>query len=170
MANECICPNLVGQIFRESSMGHNAGLQMVRVGDLMGLSFPKLADQGYTGIIQIPVGTLTTGITLTFATVDDGTSADDLGKVVRFGITPKRLVDAETTDADTGAAAETTVDVTLETTSQNITVNTVAIANAALDSVAVGNLLALRIRRIGSASQDTCQGRVVVLAIGVVGT
>lgn len=170
MANEAVCSNLVPFLRRETAMGHNDNLTYARNGDLMGLSFPKLADQGYSGVIQIPSGVLTTGLTFNFATVDDGTNADDLGKVVRFGITPKRLIDAETADLDASAATETTLDVTLESTSGNVTVNTSAIANAALDSTAVSNLMAVRIRRIGSHANDTCQGRVIVLAIGVMGT
>jgi hypothetical protein len=170
VANECVAPNLIGSLFRETSMGNDPSVQVCRVGDLVGLSFPKLATSGYTGVFQIPTGTLTTGLTFTLATVDDGTDASDLGKVVRFGVTIKRLVDAETIDIDSGAGTEQTVDVTLETTAGNITVNTLAIANANLDSAAVGNLVQIRVRRVSTATQDTCNGRVVLVGLGVVGT
>lgn len=170
MATENVAASLIPVLFRESTMGHDPSLQTVRVGDFMGLSFPKLATQGYVGTFQVPSGTLTTGLTFNIATVDDGTNADDLGKVVRFGITVKRLIDAETTDMDTAAATEATVDVTLETTSQNVTVNTLAIANAALDSLAVGNFAGVRIRRIGTHANDTCNGRVAVIGFSVYAT
>lgn len=155
---------------RESAMGHNQGLQLAQSGDYRGLSFPKLATQGYVTIFVIPTGTLTTGLTFRLATVDDGSDANDLGKVVRYGITVKRLADAETSDQDTGAGTEQTVDVTLEATSGNVTVNTLAIANANLDSAAVGDLVAVRLRRIGTSANDTCNGRVILVGASALGT
>lgn len=170
MATEAVAHSLLGNLFRESAMGHNQGLQVARSGDLVGWSFSKLSDQSITGTFCIPTGTLTTGLTFKLATVDDGSDANDLGKVVRFGITVKRLADGETGNVDSGAATEQTVDVTLESTSGNITINTLAIANANLDSAAVADIVAIRVRRIGSHANDTCQGRVLLVGLAVYGT
>lgn len=171
MANEFLAQLTPRDFFRESSMSTSDMVSLAQVGDLCGLVFPKLATQGYTALVPIShANTFTTGITLSIYTVDDGADANDLGKVVRFGITPKRLIDAENVDVDSAAATETTADVTLETTAGNVTVNTVAIANAALDSLASGEAMLLRIRRIGTATQDTCQGRVIVLGVSIKNT
>jgi hypothetical protein len=171
MANEFLAQLTPRDFFRESAMGTQDMFNLAQVGDLAGLVFPKLATHGYTALVPIShANTFTTGITLSLYTVDDGADAADLGKVVRFGITPKRLIDAETVDVDTGAATEVTVDVTLESTAGNITVNTVAIANAALDSLASGEAMLLRIRRIGSHANDTCQGRAIVLGASIKNT
>lgn len=171
MANEFIAQLFPRDVSRESSMGTDARLSMVQVGDLAGLSFPKLATQGYAALVPIShANTFTTGLTFSLYTVDDGTQADDLGKVVRFGITVKRMVDGESVDIDTNAGTEQTVDVTLESTAGNVTVNTLAIANANLDSLGTGEAALIRIRRIGTASQDTCKGRVVLLGLSVKNT
>jgi hypothetical protein len=114
--------------------------------------------------------TFTTGLTFTLFLVDDAQDAADLGKVVRIGITVKTVVDAETVDLDTAAATETTQDCTLKSTSNQILVQTVAIANAALDSLASGQAMAIRIRRIGTHANDTCNGRALLLGVSVKNT
>lgn len=150
---------------RESSVGGESMLSLAQSGDLRGWSFPKRDDQGLTGMFRIPTGTLTTGLTFQFVVVDDGTNANDLGKVARFGVTLKRMIDGETTDLDTAAGAEQAKDVTLDaTTTGAIDVSTLAIANANLDGAAVGESVAYRIRRIGSHANDTLQGRVILLS------
>lgn len=157
---------------RETEMGYAPGMTHAPSGDLSGLPLPKLADQGYVCVSNIP-GSLTvgTGLTLKVLLVDDGKSAHDLGKVVRIGITPKRLVGgADTFDLDTNAATETTVDVTLDATSGECVVGTATIANAALDSLLVNYLFGLRVRRIGNHANDTCQGRVILMCITISNT
>lgn len=169
MANEFISQLTPRDFYSENQQGLDDSGNLTRVGDLVGLTMRK--NSSYVALVPVShANTFTTGLTFSLYLVDDGKDSNDLGKVVRIGITPKTIVDAETTDMDTGAATETAVDVTLEATSQNITVNTQAIANAALDSLATGNALALRIRRIGSHANDTCKGTAVLLGVGIKNT
>jgi hypothetical protein len=158
--------------FRETSSGYSPDLSYAMTNDHGGLTLPKLDDQGYTAVLNIP-GSLTvgTGVTIKVLLTDDGTSAADLGKVVRLGITPKRLVSgADTLDLDTAAATETAANVTLDATTGEVVVATVTIANAALDSTVVDNMFGLRVRRIGGNAADTCNGRVVLLSVVVSNT
>ena len=171
MANEFLAQLKPRDFTRESSLGVASALNLVQVGDLAGLPLPKLATQGYTALVPIShANTYTTGVTVTLYTVDDGTNSADLGKVVRFGVTFKRLIDGESVDMDAGAATEQTVDVTLESTSGNVTVNTLAIANANLDSLASGEAVMMRVRRIGTHANDTCNGRAVLLGVAIKNT
>jgi hypothetical protein len=158
--------------YRENSAGYSTEFTFAPTGDVGGLPLPKFADQGYTAISNIPGSlTVSTGLTLKIALVDDGTSAHDLGKVVRVGITPRRVVSgADKLDLDADAATETTADVTLDATTGEVVIGTITIANAALDSTVVNNMFALRVRRIGSHANDTCQGRVVFLGLVVSNT
>jgi hypothetical protein len=170
MANELVANLGPFAWARENVSGYNPADYVVQIGDFFGLALPKYADQGYTTIVQVPGGVLTTGLTITTLIVPDGKIATDYGKVVRLGITPKRLIDDESLDIDTGAATEVTADVTLKASGTLVELTATAIANAALDSLAVTNFLGLRIRRIGTASQDTAAGRVVLMGFGVLGT
>jgi len=171
MADEFVGSWNPADFFRESGLGYERGMATALSGDMGGLSLPKLADQGYTTIGRIPAS-LTVGTGLTFALIltDDGSNANDLGKVVRIGLTVKKVANDETTDIDTGAATESTVDITLSSTSGGLVLATKAIANAALDSVGAGDHFLLRVRRVSSATQDTCNGRVILLGITVKNT
>lgn len=177
MANEFITQLGPRDFFRESTFGDTPHLYTEQAGgpgtsnDVYGLSLPKLATQGYTALVPIShANTFTTGLTLTFYLVDDGTDSADLGKVIRLGVTFKRLIDGESADIDTAAATEQTSDITLQSTSGLIKVSTLAVANANLDSLATGEACLLRVRRISTATQDTCQGRVLLLGVSIKNT
>jgi len=174
MANEAVASLPAPVWLRETTLGYEHGLYFasgnVAATDLRGLSFPKNAGGTYNTTFVIPLGVLTTGLTFKGLVWDDGADASDLGKVVRFGITIKRLIAAETVDMDTAAGTEQTVDVTLQATSGAASLLSLAIANANLDSAAVGDTVAIRFRRVSTATQDTCNGRVIVSGLGVVGT
>lgn len=136
---------------------------LATVGAVAGLRIPKGDIQGFTAVVYVAHNlTIATGFTFGLSVADDGTDADDLGKVVRFGISVKRLVSGTDNLTLTGAATEQTVDVTLDATAGEVVNSTLAIANANLDSVATGDLALIRVRRIGTASQDTCRGAVVL--------
>lgn len=174
MASEFVAALQPADLQRESSMGHEPGLQLVAApgGDLRGASLPKLASQGYTCGLVIP-GSLTMGTGLTFKLpiTDDGSDAADLGKVVRLGVTVKLIASgADTEDLDAAAGAEQTVDVTLDSNSGEVVIGSLAIAAANLDSAVVGSLIAVRVRRVATASQDTCNGRVVLLGVYIFNT
>lgn len=160
MSNTLVSPR---DFTRETTYGLDPVANLALVGDLHALPFEKLSDQGYTTTLFIPTGSLTTGLTFLGLLTDDGRTPGDLGRVVRLGITVKRLVSGENADLDAAAGTEQTVDVTLQATSGNLTAFTLAIANANLDSAAVLNVIGIRIRRIASATQDTAQGRVLLV-------
>lgn len=172
MANEFVDVLRPRDFCRETSTGYDAAAAITFSGDVGCLTFPKLANQGYTTIFVIPAElTMGTGLTFGIFVTDDGANSNDLGKVVRFGLTPKLLASGtDDFDIDTGAATETTVDVTLDATSGQFVNGSAAIANAALDSAAVGGILGLRVRRIGSHANDTCTGRVLVGAVYIKNT
>jgi hypothetical protein len=144
---------------------------LVPSNDALSLPLKKVGAIAYNALSQIP-GSLTvaTGLTFTVVLTDDGADANDLGKVVRVGVTVKRMINGETTDIDTAAATEATVDVTLAAATGGIVVATLPIANAALDSLATGEAFLVRVRRVASASQDTCNNQVLLLAVGVKNT
>lgn len=137
---------------------------LIQRGSVGGLRLLKSDTQGFTAITAINAEhTMGTGLTLSIGVLDDGGDADDLGKVVRLGVTVKTLATgADTLAIGTSAATEQTVDVTLDATSGEIVLAALAIANANLDSAAVGSTILVRVRRIGTASQDTCQGTAVM--------
>src|SRR4051812_18502242 len=137
--------------------GFAPGGYLIASNDIRGLPCPKLATVAYNAISRIP-GSLTvgTGLTFTVYVSDDGSTASDLGLVVRYGITVKRIVSGtDTLDLDTGAATEATTDITLAATTGIVKTGSIAIANAALDSVVTGNHFAVRVRRIGTHANDT---------------
>jgi hypothetical protein len=165
MALEFVSDLRPRDFYRETSMGYAPDMAYASSADLGGLPLPKLSDQGYVALFETPgANTQGTGLTFKVALVDDGSSAADLGKVVRIGITVKLIATgADTLDLDTSAATETATDITLDATSGEVVVSAIAIANAALDSVVVNRIAAIRIRRIGSHANDTCNGRVILL-------
>jgi hypothetical protein len=173
MANEVVAQWGVGSVFREQAVGYNPWARAVLVGDACGIRLNKLDTQGYIlrGFISAGL-TMGTGLTFGFevALQDVPDFAADVGKVVRLGVTFKRLADGETTDIDTAAATEQTKDITLDATAGKVDVATLAVAAANLDSAVVGDRVAVRVRRIGSATQDTAQGSIVLLGIGVANT
>ncbi len=172
MANEFVDILRPRDLIRGNGQNSIVDLVPTPGGDLQGVPLRKLDNEYYQFITQIP-GSLTVGTGLTFTAMitDDGVDADDLGKVVRLGVTVKRLVSGtDNTDLDSGASAEATVDITLDATSGEVKSGTAAIANAALDSIAAGDVFAVRVRRIGSHANDTCKGRAILLVVGVKNT
>ncbi len=168
MASEAVASSI--PLVRENAMGHDPAACRVYSNDLCGLTLPKLATQGYVGVFTIPTGTLTTGLTFKVLLTDDGARAGDLGLVVRLGLTVKYLSANSTTDLDTAAGDEKTVDVTLSSTAGGVAIGSLAIANADLDSAAVAGAVAVRIRRIGTHANDTAVGRVIILHAAALAT
>lgn len=156
---------------RESSLGYEYGMASCDSNDLRGLALPRKTTHGYTAVSAVPgAPAMATGLTWLIMLTDDGQSTNDLGKVVRIGFTIKRLINDETTDLDTAAQAEVTVDITLSATSGGVAIGSIAKLANAVDSTAVGEFYAMRIRRVSSAAQDTCLGRVILLAVAVKNT
>lgn len=171
MANELVAQLPPRAWIRETASGYQFSDVAAPTGDLVGLRLNKLDTDGYNTVFQVPASlTVGTGVTFTLLVTDGGGTPDDLGKVVHLGITVKKLASGETTDLDTGAGTEQTVDVTLQSTTQEVTLATKAIANANLDSVGAGDIAAVRIRRIGSNAADTANGSVILVGVFVKNT
>ena len=142
---------------------------LVAVGVFAGVPLPKIDTVGYVFESRIPTsGTpLTTGLTFSIPLLDDPQNPS-VGLVVRLGITVKRLVSGTSDYTLTSAATEVLASVTMPATSGVINVASVAIANAALPaSLAAGDRFLVQIRRVGSATADTHQGRVLLGKITV---
>jgi hypothetical protein len=138
-------------------------------GSVLGRRLLKSDSQGFSFLHPINAEhTMGTGLTLQLGVVDDGADSNDLGKVVRLGVTVKLITSGSDTLAiGTAAGTEQTVDVTLDATTGEIVLGSLAIANANLDSAAVGNLILVRVRRLGTASQDTCTGTPILTHVYV---
>jgi hypothetical protein len=176
MAGELVAQLDPGSFYRETSLGYDlvgvsgltnlmrgASFQKINPGSASGT--PAVAWEYYNCAFTIPANlTLTTGLTFFLILTDDGADATDLGKVVKFGFTVKRLNAAATTDLSASAGAEQTGTVTLQSTTGQVAIFSLAVANANLNSAAVGDLIGVRIRRMGGDAADTCNGRVVVVS------
>lgn len=180
MASELVASLGPRDFDRETDLGNEAGLVMVLSPgegnpgatlqcDIRALPLPKyqrgnLVSYGYTTAFRIPANlTMGTGLTFKFYLSDDGQNSADLGKVVKVGLTLKRMAADATWTLESGAATEVTATITLSSTASGVAIGSVAIANASLPaSAAVGDLLLMRVRRIGSDPADTCQGRALL--------
>jgi hypothetical protein len=167
MANEYIDQLRPRDFFRQNGAPIELN-SLAPSGVAAGLRIPKGDTQGFTAVVYVAHNlTIATGFTFGLNVVDDGTDAEDLGKVVRFGITVKRLVSGTDDLTLTSAATEQTVDVTLDATTGQVVAGSLAIGTANLDSVATGDIALIRVRRIGTASQDTCRGAVLLNLVTV---
>jgi hypothetical protein len=170
MAGELITQFGPQDLFRESVLGYSLPNQSCLVGGVRGVSFQKLIQaqlkEYYNLTVIVPAAAgLATGITVVLQLVDDGQNSADLGLVARFGIQAANFSAAGAlVDWSAGeGAAEVAGNATLSSTSLNPVLLSIAIANANLNSIAAGNILGLRIRRIGDNAADTAPGRVVCL-------
>ena len=149
---------------RESTAGFDPGFQLVSGGAYRGVSLQKLIQsqiqEYYTFTCIVPAAaTLATGITVVLNIVDDTTNAVDLGTVLDIGVTPQNLsASGAMTSFSGGTGTEVTSTITLSATSRNPVQISIAIVNANLSSLAAGNILGLRIRRLGDNVLDTCLG------------
>lgn len=171
MPTEAVASLGVGSFTRTTSQGYDPIVNLAATNDLRGLSFPKFDDGGYTASFVVPTGTITTGLTFRFLVTDDGTDASDLGTAVRFGVLAKRMNANATTSFAAGAGTEVAGNITLSSTSGGVAVATIAVTNANLGTPSVGDIVAIRLRRIGSNAGDTCINRVIVVGgVTVFGT
>lgn len=169
MAGELVAQIDAGAWKRETSVGYVPEFQTVPVGNIFGISLQKLIQSQLTEYYQyfftIPANlTVATGLTFQARLTDDGTSAADLGGVVRLGVTAFNM-DSGSFLANLSAAsgAEQTANITLSSTSGALASVSIAIPNAQLASAGAGNNVLIRLRRIGDNAADTCPGRVVLV-------
>ncbi len=168
---EPIADGNITSVFYGTPVGYNPWMRASPTGDLCGLRLHKLDAATYAWTFILPGNlTIPTGLTFTFTTVDDREFATDAGKTIRLGIVFKRLSDGESLSFDSGAGAERTKDITLDTTSSQIDISTLDVALADLDGALPGDRVAVRVRRIGSAVQDTAQGSIILIGVSVANT
>jgi hypothetical protein len=166
----------VFDVFRPESYVPQNGLvsdpnKLRTVGYLRGYPLKKVDNDGFYLIVRIPAnGTpVPTGLTLKIATVDDPNNAS-VGLVYRLGISGARLISGTTNVGSVTLGTETTADVTAAATSGIITVTSMAITKANLNTVAASDEVLLYIRRIGTHANDTHTGEVLVLDVTVTDT
>lgn len=163
-------------LYREMSVGYNpyasSALFTTANGGIQGLRLNKFSIAGQlneyynlTKIVPASI-TFTTGLTFKYILVDTGTDSGDLGLVVRVEVTPFNIsasggkVDWSVSGTKGTATAS---NATLNATSGVPVIGSIAIANAALASLAAGNIFGMRIRRVGDNAADTCNGDVILV-------
>jgi hypothetical protein len=150
----------------ETASGNMVGISFQKSYQTLALNAAKNPIQDYyQAICEIPNNlSVATGVTFRFRATDDGSDAGDLGKNAVFGLTVFNM-DAGTFYAGLNAAGgtEQTTTVTLSSNSGQLVLGSIAVANAQLSNAANGNMIVLRLRRIGTNNSDTCNGRIVLL-------
>ena len=138
------------------------------VGGVAGFAMAKQDNSGFQFTTRVPTnGTpLSTGLTFQVLLVDDPNNSDP-GKVARFGVTVKKLASGTDDLTQTGAGTETAGNATMNATSGVVTALSLAVTTANADSPSAGDLLLVRIRRIGSNAADTHRGVPLVLQVTV---
>ena len=138
------------------------------VGGVVGFPMVKQSASGFQFITRVPTnGTpLSTGLTFQLLLVDDPNNSS-VGKVAKFGVTAKKL--ASTTDdlTQTGAGTENTGTATMNATSGIVTALSIALTTANADSPSAGDLVLIRVRRLGTDAADTHTGVVLVVGLTV---
>jgi hypothetical protein len=138
--------------------------------DLFGLRLNKLSIDPYVTTFQIPGNlTMATGLTFYFDVVDNGEFPGDPGLVIQLGVSVLTLGSGIAPLFSAGGT-EQTVNLTMQSTSGQMTQGTLAIALANLNSAAVGSIVAVKLRRIGTATADTMQGSAILLTCTVKNT
>lgn len=117
------------------------------------LAFDAAADEAAYFTLRAPQG-LTTPLTL----IIDYVMASATANAVRWGASVEAVTDGDSTDLDAGESLDTenTVDVTVPGTAGFI--DQASITLTSNDSVAAGDYVRIRIRRVGSNGADTATG------------
>ena len=176
MAGELVDQIDPGKLYREASAGYDLVGSSALTGTMRGVSLQKINPGSSSGTPAVPYeyynflttipGNITMGTGLTFylTMTDDGADSSDLSTSVALGITVKKLTSAVSADLSTVSAQEQTATVTLSATSGLTAQFTLAIGTGThLNSAAVGDQIGVRVRRLGSSTADTCNGRVICL-------
>lgn len=156
MAGELVDSVRPRDLFRLNGASINDVDLVTRI-SMGGVRMPKSDVKGFSFVTTIPANiTMATGLTFYWDLVDDGTDATDPGLAVRIGITVKKLnTGTATTDITVGAGTEQLKTSTLISTAGQILQDSLAIANANLNSAAVGDQILVRFRRLGTDAADT---------------
>jgi hypothetical protein len=135
-----------------------------------GLRLLKSDVTGYTAIFRLTSTAVGTGLTVKILVVDDGKDSADLGKVVRMGAAVKLIASGTDDLTATGIGTEVEGSATLDATTGQAVELSIALTQAEADGIAALGWGLLRIRRIGTAATDTCQGTAILLAVEVINT
>jgi len=135
-----------------------------------GLRLLKSDVTGYTAIFRATSTVIGTGLTVKLLVVDDGKDSNDLGKVVRLGAAVKLIASGTDDLTTTGIGTEVEGSLTLDATTGQAVELSIALTAAEADSIAALGWGMLRVRRIGTAATDTCQGTAILLAVEVINT
>ena len=118
----------------------------------MVLRLNKLTIDPYNCLFQIPANlTMGTGLTFTFITLPSNEYPSDLGLAIVLGVTVKTLVAGATDSMSTGTGTEQTVTITHQSTKDEVSVTSLAIASANLNSAVGGQ------RHLGQRPADRDQ-------------
>lgn len=144
---------------------------LVASNTLLNMRALKSDLNGWSALVKLPANlTYTTGLTFQFSVTDDGDAAN-LGKVVVMGVTTKKVTSGtDNYDIAANAGTEQTVSLTLNSTAGVAVLGSLAITNANLDSAGAGDVVLIRIRRIGTNASDTAPGNVLIGPIFVTNT
>lgn len=165
MANELVA-SLPLSVWRRAN-GPVNDLNFASSGSYHGLRLLKSDTEGYTAMFTLgEVGTLNATYSVRLAITDTGLDANDLGKVVRLGVTVKLIADGETMAIGTSGGTEVEASGTLDTTTGEIEL--VTIASVGLDSMTEPTMGLIRVRRIGTAATDTCQNEVLLAHVDII--
>ena len=139
-------------------------------GVLAGLRLLKSDTTGYVALFRTTGTAIGTGLTAKILITDDGSSSVDLGKVVRLGVAVKALASGTDNATLTGVGTEVEASGTLNATSGIVVEVSIALTAAEADSIAALGWGIIRVRRIGTAATDTCQGTALLLGVEVINT
>jgi hypothetical protein len=174
MAGELLANFVAGDLYRETSKGYElaaySAIYQTANGASRGVSLQKFIQaqllEYYNYMTVVPAAiALATGLTFRLIVTDDGLNTADLGTAVRLSIIPYNLSTAlSMVDYSLPASkgTETAATVTLGATTGLPVIGSIPIANAGLASLAAGNVLGIRIRRVGDNAADTCQNRIIL--------
>lgn len=165
-----MAPEVGGTGYSQQGFGIPYGYIPVGLGKGTGLNTGVVS--GVMVPFQIPYNlTFTTGLTISMIFAEDALNADP-GANAYIGVTAGPIVSNTSTldESTTGplhASTEVAAAVTLPATTGVLVKLEIAIPNADLNSMAAGEWIALRVRRLGTNVLDTHNGQVVLLGVAV---
>jgi len=122
------------------------------------LAFDAATDEAAYWTLRAPQG-----LTGTMTLIIDYIMASATANAVRWGGSVEAITDGDSTDLDAGESIDTenTADVTVPGTAGFIDQASITLTNQ--DSVAAGDYIRIRIRRVGSNGADTATGDALML-------
>lgn len=149
----------------EKGLSRDPG-KFLEAGGILGRPLQK--GDGWQALVRVPSGgtPLGTGLTVQVATADEANNSDP-SKVYRLGLSFKKIASGTDNLGSSGFGTESTADVTANATTGVATLTNIAVTTANADAPSAGDLLLMRIRRIGTHANDTHSGVPVLLGATV---